>query len=63
MSDKKLISDWPCSWEEHGLVELREGIRMSFREKLIWLEEATELADRLQANRVKESPPAYPRES
>ena len=60
MSSKYHISDWPCSWEEHEMVELRDGMRRSFRDKLIWLEEATELVRRLQAAPVvKESTPSY----
>ena len=51
MKPEKSISDWPCSWEEHELVELSEGMKMSLREKLVWLEEATAFADRLQAGR------------
>jgi hypothetical protein len=61
MNPKYQISDWPCSWEEHELVELRDGMRRSFRDKLIWLEEATAFAKRLQATspRTHEISPAY----
>lgn len=51
-------SAWPCSWEAHEIEELREGVRHSFREKLIWLEEMTEFAEKLQASAsLKETSP------
>ena len=60
MKPKKLISDWPCSWEEHELVELRDGMRLSLREKLIWLEAMTEFAEKLSAGaKTRETPPDY----
>ena len=40
---------WPCDWEGHELQQLRRGAGRSFRENLIWLEETTEFAKRLQA--------------
>jgi hypothetical protein len=60
MKRKPLISEWPCSWEEHELVELREGMRMSLRDKLVWLEQATEFANKLQASpKVQQTSPDY----
>jgi hypothetical protein len=51
-------TEWPCSWEAHELEELREGVTRPFREKLIWLEEMTEFAGKLQASAsLKESSP------
>lgn len=48
MSDEKNREDWTWSWEQHELDQLRYGARLSFAEKLAWLEEALELADALQ---------------
>ena len=41
--------DWPVTWEEHEIMELRRGAKMSFRAKMEWLEETLEFARRLQA--------------
>ena len=35
---------WPCDWEGAELYQLRRGASRTFRENLIWLEEATEFA-------------------
>jgi hypothetical protein len=51
MSEEPSDSAWPCSWEEHELMELREGKRMSLREKLEWLEGAAEFVRRLEEGR------------
>jgi hypothetical protein len=53
-----MISEWPCSWKEHELVELRDGMLLSFREKLLWLEEATEFARQLQKGHPSKETPA-----
>jgi hypothetical protein len=60
MNPKYRISDWPCSWEEHELVQLRDGMQRSLRDKLIWLEETMLFVRKLQAApRTREAPPAY----
>lgn len=41
-------SSWPCSWEAHELEELQEGMRLSLREKLMWLEDATEFLQKIE---------------
>jgi hypothetical protein len=43
---------WPCSWEAHELEQLRHGRRMTFRQKLVWLEDATEFVRQMQAART-----------
>ncbi len=58
MKRNKLISDWPCSWEEHELVELRHGMHESFRSKLEWLEGATEFAQKMLHARHVPAPTA-----
>jgi hypothetical protein len=44
-------SDWPCTWEAHELEQLKHGMRMTFRQKMQWLEDATDFARKLQAGR------------
>jgi hypothetical protein len=47
---------WPCNWEGHELQQLRRGASRSFRENLIWLENATEFARKFsQAPSIKHS--------
>jgi len=38
---------WPCDWKSHEFQQLRRGAEKTFRENLIWLEQATEFADKL----------------
>ena len=40
--------DWPCTWETAELEQLRHGMRMTFRQKLQWLENTLDFAKRLQ---------------
>jgi hypothetical protein len=35
---------WPCDWDSHKLQQLKRGAARTFRENLIWLENATEFA-------------------
>jgi hypothetical protein len=58
MKRNKLISDWPCSWEEHELVELRNGMHESFRSKLEWLESASDFAQKMLHARHVPAPTA-----
>ena len=46
---------WDRGWDEHKIRQLRRLAKLSFAEKLEWLEEAQELGERLiaQANRRK----------
>jgi hypothetical protein len=37
---------WPCDWESHELQQLRRDASRSFRENLIWLEDAAEFAEK-----------------
>jgi hypothetical protein len=39
---------WPVSWEANERVRLRDNLKLSFRQKLQWLEDATVFAQRLQ---------------
>jgi hypothetical protein len=60
-ADPKTDDAWPCDWESHELQQLRRGATRSFRDKLIWLEEATAFAKKLQATspHTKEISPVY----
>jgi hypothetical protein len=51
---------WPCDWKSHESQQLREGAKRTFRENLIWLEQATETADRFQ-RAPKISHPGFPK--
>jgi hypothetical protein len=37
---------WPCDWDGHEFQQLRQGASRSFRENLIWLEDAAEFAEK-----------------
>jgi len=47
---------WPCDWDTHELQQLRRGAGRSFRENLIWLEHATECAQRFSKARSLPNP-------
>ena len=44
-------ADWPVSWEANERARLRDNLRLSFRQKMQWLEDATDFARKLQAGR------------
>ena len=47
---------WPADWEGHNLQQFRRGAGRSFRENLMWLEQATEFAKKMsKAPSVKHS--------
>ena len=60
MKTEASSSPWPCDWDSHELEQLRRGAARSFRENLIWLEEMTEFARRLQAAPRTEEKPPFP---
>lgn len=51
---------WPCDWAGHELQQLRREAAQSFRDHLLWLEEATEFAEKLKgAPILREGVPPY----
>jgi hypothetical protein len=42
---------WPCSWEENEREHLRHNMKLTFRQKMQWLEDATDFVRKLQAGR------------
>ena len=42
---------WPCSWEENEREHLRHNMKLTFRQKMQWLEDSTAFAKKLQAGR------------
>jgi hypothetical protein len=56
----EVTEPWPCDWDAHELQQLRRGANRSFRENLIWLEHATEFAEKFsKAPSVKH--PGFPK--
>lgn len=53
MSDDERI--WEHGWDGHEMAQLRRLARLTLAEKLDWLEQAQEMADRLE--RAKRTPP------
>lgn len=50
--DEKSDTDWTCGgWEDHERGQLLAGIGMSFRERLLWLQDADRLAAALETRR------------
>ena len=47
---------WPCDWKAHESQQLRRGAKRTFRENLIWLENATEFAKKLQQAPIIQHP-------
>lgn len=46
--------DWfKGTWEGHKLATLQDSWRMTFRQKMEWLEEAQKLTERMANNRKK----------
>jgi hypothetical protein len=54
VNNDKSSEKWICSWEEAELAQLQRDASRSFRDNLLWLEEMTEFAKRLQ-----EAPTVY----
>jgi hypothetical protein len=45
---ESIVYPWPYAWDGTEDEQLRLGASLSFRESLIWLEEATEFAQSLR---------------
>lgn len=43
--------EWPVSWEANERARLRDNLKLTFRQKMQWLEETMEFAKKLQAGR------------
>jgi hypothetical protein len=55
-----VTKSWLCDWDAHELQQLRRGADRSFRENLIWLEQAAEFAEKFsKAPLVKH--PGFPK--
>ncbi len=48
MKREQKSEEWPVSWEANDRARLRDNLKLSFREKLQWLEGATDFANRLR---------------
>lgn len=50
--NKDVENDWSCGgWEDQERGQLLEGLALSFRERLLWLQEADHLAAVLEKQR------------
>jgi hypothetical protein len=52
--------DWERGWDDHELKQLQRLAKLSFAEKLDWLEEAYRLVLQMQRGKSTESPLAKP---
>jgi hypothetical protein len=43
--------EWPVSWEANERARLRDNLKLTFRQKMQWLEDTTDFAKKLQAGR------------
>lgn len=50
--------DWEAGWDAHEIAQLRRLAKLSFEEKLRWLEEADDLARRLARQRPRGRQPS-----
>ncbi len=46
--DREPETDWPRGFEEHRRAQVRMGLRMTYAERLRWLEETMEVFRRWQ---------------
>jgi hypothetical protein len=49
MATPDTSSDWPCTWDTHEIEQLKHGMRLTFRQKMQWLEDTTAFVQKLQA--------------
>jgi hypothetical protein len=42
-------NEWPVSWEANERARLRDNLKLTFRQKMQWLEDMTDFAKKLQA--------------
>jgi hypothetical protein len=55
-------TNWEAGWEGHEMAQLKRFAKLSFEQKIRWLESAQEMAARLQRSRsqTRPTPPAPP---
>lgn len=46
---KKPDDEWPVTWEANERARLRDNLKLTFRQKMQWLEDTTAFAKKLQA--------------